>query len=83
MYPEIWAKAELFKTNNTVSEWNMFIDPTAAKSVFRITACRFDLVPLDATQRVPIDMALFEQFQSHAGIRSRASCRRCLPPIAT
>lgn len=56
-----------FKTNNTVSEWNMFIDPSAAKSVFA-HGVPIRLVSLDATQQVPIDMALFEEFQTHAGI---------------
>ena len=55
----------VFKTDNTASEWNMFIDPAAAKIVFA-SGAPIRLVPLDATQRVPIDMALFEEFQSHA-----------------
>ena len=54
-----------YKTNNTVSEWNMFIDPLAAKTVFE-SGARIRLISLDATQRVPIDMALFEEFRSHA-----------------
>jgi inosine-uridine nucleoside N-ribohydrolase len=55
----------VFKTDNTASEWNMFVDPAAAKIVFA-SGAPIRLVPLDATQRVPIDMALFEQFQAHA-----------------
>jgi inosine-uridine nucleoside N-ribohydrolase len=55
----------VFRTNNTVSEWNMFIDPSAAKTVFS-SGAPIRLVSLDATQRVPIDMALFEEFQAHA-----------------
>jgi purine nucleosidase len=54
-----------FQTDNTSSEWNMFIDPAAAKIVFD-SGAPIHLVPLDATQRVPFDMALFEQFQVHA-----------------
>jgi inosine-uridine nucleoside N-ribohydrolase len=54
-----------FKTDNTSAEWNMFIDPGAAKIVFT-SGAPIRLVPLDATQLVPIDMALFEQFQSRA-----------------
>jgi len=53
-----------FKTENTSAEWNMFVDPAAAKLIFA-SGAPIRLVPLDATQRVPIDMALFEQFQSH------------------
>lgn len=55
----------LFKTDNTSSEWNMFIDPAGAKIVFS-SGAPIRLVPLDATQRVPIDMAMFEEFQAHA-----------------
>jgi pyrimidine-specific ribonucleoside hydrolase len=54
-----------FQTNNVFAEWNMFIDPAAAKIVFA-SGAPIRLVPLDATQRVPIDMALLEQFRSHA-----------------
>jgi pyrimidine-specific ribonucleoside hydrolase len=55
----------LVKTTNSAAEWNMFVDPTAAKTVFA-SGVPIRLIPLDATQRVPIDMALLEQFQSHA-----------------
>ena len=54
-----------FKTDNDSAEWNMFIDPGAAKIVF-MSGAPIRLVPLDATQLVPIDMALFEQFTSRA-----------------
>ena len=54
-----------FKTDNTSAEWNLFIDPAAAKIVFT-SGAQIRLVPLDATQLVPIDMALFEQFQDRA-----------------
>lgn len=54
-----------FQTNNAYAEWNMFIDPAAAKIVFA-SGAPIRLVPLDATQRAPIDMALFEQVRSHA-----------------
>ncbi len=55
-----------FKTSNVAAEWNMFIDPVAAKIVFT-SGAPIRLVPLDATQRVPIDMALLEQIESRAG----------------
>jgi inosine-uridine nucleoside N-ribohydrolase len=54
-----------FKTVNTYSEWNLYIDPAAAKIVFT-SGAPIRLVPLDATQRVRIDMALLEQFQARA-----------------
>jgi len=59
------AEGGAFKTDNAAAEWNMFIDPTAAKTVFA-SGAPIRLVPLDATQRVPIDMALFEQIQRKA-----------------
>jgi len=54
-----------FQTNNASAEWNMFIDPAAAKIVFT-SGAPILLVSLDATQRVPMDMALLEQFKSRA-----------------
>ncbi len=50
---------------NAFSEWNMFIDPAAAKIVFN-SGAPIRLIPLDATQRVPIDMALYDQIKSRA-----------------
>jgi len=55
----------VFKTENAASEWNFFIDPVAAKIVFS-SGIAIRLVPLDATQQVPIDMALYEQIQARA-----------------
>jgi len=54
-----------FKTQNTVAEWNIFADPSAAKAVFT-SGASIRLVPLDATQRVPIPMSLLEQFVSQS-----------------
>jgi inosine-uridine nucleoside N-ribohydrolase len=59
------ADSGMFKTENIAAEWNMFLDPGAAKTVFD-SGAPIRLVPLDATQRVPIDMALLEQFEAHA-----------------
>lgn len=53
----------VFKTANTVSEWNFFGDPSAAKQVFA-SGTPIRLVPLDATQRVSIPMSFLEQFES-------------------
>jgi inosine-uridine nucleoside N-ribohydrolase len=46
-----------------VAEWNMFIDPTAASIVFR-AGLPMTLVPLDATNRIPIDRTFVESFSS-------------------
>jgi pyrimidine-specific ribonucleoside hydrolase len=54
-----------FQTENASAEWNMYVDPAAAKIVFT-SGAPIRLVPLDATQRVPFDMALFEQIKSQA-----------------
>jgi inosine-uridine nucleoside N-ribohydrolase len=56
-----------FQTNNEAAEWNIFVDPAAAKIVFA-SGAPIRLVPLDATQRVPVDMALLEQFKSRANL---------------
>jgi pyrimidine-specific ribonucleoside hydrolase len=53
------------QTNNSSAEWNMFVDPAAARILFT-SGAPIRLVPLDATQRVPFDMALFDQIKSHA-----------------
>jgi pyrimidine-specific ribonucleoside hydrolase len=52
-------------TNNASAEWNLFVDPAAAKVVFT-SGAPIRLVPLDATQQVPFDMALLEQFEARA-----------------
>lgn len=54
-----------FKTSNTTAEWNIFVDPLAAKRVFESEA-RIQLVPLDATNHVPIDQSFFNEFRSKA-----------------
>lgn len=59
------GEAASLHTGSDSAEWNLFIDPAAAKIVFA-SGAPIRLVPLDATQQVPIDMALFEQFQVHA-----------------
>jgi inosine-uridine nucleoside N-ribohydrolase len=42
---------------NTTAEWNFYVDPEAARRVFA-SGARIRLIPLDATQRVPIDASL-------------------------
>lgn len=53
------------KTSNTTAEWNIFIDPEAAGLVFR-TVPTIKLVPLDATNRVPILMRHLSDFERGA-----------------
>ena len=50
-------------TDNTVAEWNIYIDPEAAALVFA-TGIPITLVPLDATNQVPIDQAFYERISA-------------------
>ena len=54
-----------FKTENRTAEWNLFVDPYADKLVFA-SGARIRLVPLDATNRVPINAAFLRDLQSVA-----------------
>jgi pyrimidine-specific ribonucleoside hydrolase len=64
---------------NTTAEWNMFIDPVAAERVFatgwkpaagastkKVQALEIRLVPLDATNKVPIDSAVLARIEREA-----------------
>jgi len=52
-----------FKTDNLTTEWNLFVDPLAAQQVFG-SGARIHLVPLDATDQVPIDAGFLRELQS-------------------
>lgn len=54
-----------FQTNNKTAEWNIFVDPLAARLVFR-SHIPILLVPLDATNKVPIDLAFLSEFKARA-----------------
>jgi inosine-uridine nucleoside N-ribohydrolase len=47
---------------NQVAEWNFFVDPRAARQVFASTV-PITLVPLDASNHVPLDRAFFQSLQ--------------------
>jgi inosine-uridine nucleoside N-ribohydrolase len=55
----------VFKTNNTTAEWNIFVDPLAARIVFR-SSIPIRLIPLDATNKVPVDPAFLAKFKTGA-----------------
>ena len=52
-----------FKTDNRTAEWNMYVDPVAAEIVFG-SGARIRLIPLDATNKVPIDLAFLREYES-------------------
>ena len=52
-----------FKTENKTAEWNFFVDPYAARLVFA-SGTRIRLVPLDATNRVPINAEFLRELRS-------------------
>jgi len=47
---------------NHAAEWNMYVDPYAARIIFR-SGVRVRLIPLDATNKVPIDPQFLSAFQ--------------------
>lgn len=53
---------EALGLDNRTAEWNIYADPVAAKLVFE-TGVPITLIPLDATNDVPVDMSLFRQFE--------------------
>ncbi len=52
--------------DNPYAEWNIYADPHAAKIVFD-SAMPITLVPLDATQYVPITMEFYKQLNNDRG----------------
>jgi pyrimidine-specific ribonucleoside hydrolase len=57
------ADGEVFHTANKTAEWNIFIDPWAARIVFR-SGVHIRLIPLDSTNKVPIGAEFLREFQS-------------------
>ncbi len=54
-----------FKTMNKTAEWNIFLDPLAARIVFR-SGVKIRLIGLDATNTVPIDAKFVREFEGRA-----------------
>jgi pyrimidine-specific ribonucleoside hydrolase len=50
---------------NETAEWNIYIDPTAARTVLQ-SGLRFRLVPLDACNKVPFDAGFLDEFAKRA-----------------
>jgi len=59
----------VFHTNNSTAEWNIFIDPLAARIVFR-SGVPIRLIALDATNKVKIDSEFLLEFaeKSHSAL---------------
>jgi pyrimidine-specific ribonucleoside hydrolase len=68
----------VFHTANKTAEWNMFIDPWAARIVFR-SGVHIRLIPLDATNKVPIGAEFLNEFQS----RVRSPLGRLIAQVLT
>ena len=54
-----------FKTDNTWAEWNIFVDPIAARKVFQ-AGMKIRLVPLDATNKAPLSVQFLNDFVKRA-----------------
>ncbi len=59
------VSGNLEPTQNHTAEWNIYVDPTAARTVFE-SALRFRLVPLDACNQVPFEPAFLTEFRKRA-----------------
>lgn len=57
----IMGGAVRVRGNKDSAEWNIYVDPSAAETVFR-SPLRFRLVPLDACNQVPFDPPLVADF---------------------
>lgn len=67
----------LLQTSNTTAEWNMFIDPMAARIVFR-AGMKIRLIALDATNTVRIGPEFLHDFESHAQSKLARMVRQVL-----
>ena len=81
----------VFHTNNGTAEWNIFIDPLAARIVFR-SGVPIRLVALDATNKVHIGPEFLREFEAKKLIRrldawsptcSKRTGRRLRPAFST
>jgi pyrimidine-specific ribonucleoside hydrolase len=56
---------DVFHTSNSTAEWNIFIDPLAARKVFD-SGIPIRLISLDATNKVPINAAFLSEVKGRA-----------------
>lgn len=52
------------ESKNTTAEWNFYIDPLAAQIVLQ-SGIPITLIPLDATNQVPLDETLLKRFKKY------------------
>jgi pyrimidine-specific ribonucleoside hydrolase len=55
--------------DNRTAEWNIYADPLAARIVFE-SGVPITMVPLDATNYVPVSMPFFQRLQQHHPTRA-------------
>lgn len=66
--------------SNTKAEWNYYIDPVAAKIVFE-SGVPITLIPLDATNRVPLTKAFTGRFDTNNSSAMKAFVQRIFQKI--
>lgn len=69
------------RIQNPYAEWNIYIDPYAANVVFS-SGTAVTLVPLDATNQVPLTKEYLQQMNANQGSPSLEFVRRALQRIA-
>ena len=70
----------VFHTNNSTAEWNIFIDPLAARIVFR-SGVPIRLVALDATNKVRIGPEFLREFESKLESKSGSPLGRVVAEV--
>jgi pyrimidine-specific ribonucleoside hydrolase len=65
LVPGNLSDGDAFKTANKTAEWNLFVDPLAARIVFR-SGVRIEMIGLDATNTVPIGAEFLRRLEAEA-----------------
>ena len=60
---EVPGNIQFYITGNEAAEWNIYIDPLAASEVFS-SGVPVTLVPLDATNLVPLDLEFYTRLEN-------------------
>lgn len=62
-YPPIRRSGCGRSADNTVAEWNIYLDPRSARIVFE-SGAPITMIPLDATDHVPIDASFYNRIET-------------------